>query len=53
MLQEYQTVQGDGNEARQAIAAEIDLDGNNLRAMWRWTCYQVTESIPAMWEGRL
>jgi len=29
-------------EAHESIAAEVDLGGNAMRAMWRWTCYKVS-----------
>ena len=28
-------------ELEEAAAAEIELGGQALRAMWRWTCHQV------------
>ena len=28
-------------ETQDPMAAEVDLDGTALRALWRWTCYQV------------
>ena len=29
-------------ETQDPMAAEVDLDGSALRALWRWTCYQVS-----------
>ena len=29
-------------ETQDPMAAEVDQDGNALRALWRWTCYQVS-----------
>ena len=29
-------------QAQESIAAEVDLGGNAMRAMWRSTCYKVT-----------
>lgn len=29
-------------EARQVLGEETDLGGGAVRAMWRWTCFQVS-----------
>ena len=40
LLQDARGLQDESGDAQEAVAAETDLDGNAVRAMWRWTCYQ-------------
>lgn len=39
-----QTDSAEVDDAEKLLAAEADLDGGAIRAMWRWTCYQVLSS---------